>query len=61
MVHLRLGENTFACGVEKARPASHVTSTLHKLAVTCEDCKSTRAFGATVQRLPEVRGGPYRG
>lgn len=61
MVHLRLGVDQFACGVQKVRPASHVLSTLHKLAVTCPDCQETRAFAATVQRLPEVRGGPYRG
>lgn len=53
IVHFRPLPRTYACGIEHDGPGS-ITSTPHKAAVTCEECKATLTFRAAVQRLPNI-------
>lgn len=53
-------ELTSACGLDK-RTGGVLVSSLHKLAVTCPDCKATPEFARAVQRIPLVPTGQYRG
>lgn len=61
MIHFRVDPKHVACGFEPDGAVRAVSSTLHKLAVTCADCMLTPAFAMARQRIPAVRGGLYRG
>lgn len=62
-VHFRPYGQETACGIGTliGSRGRVLNTSVHPMAVTCEDCKSSRLFQGWKQRIPEVRGGPYRG
>lgn len=59
-VHFRLSPGHYACGVGHRWGSQVVTSTQHKLAVSCEACKNAAVFKGAVQRLPSIPVPVYR-
>lgn len=59
-VHLRITPGVYACGVGHRWGSQQVTSTEHKLAVTCEGCKNTAYFASTRQHIPSIPVPVYR-
>lgn len=60
-VHLQITSGVTACGLSRANGGSFaLTSTVHKAAVTCPDCKATTVFAQAKQRIPLIPVPVYR-
>lgn len=53
------GATKTACGIDR-KTAGELTWTLHKFAVSCVDCQLTEEYARAIQRIPTIRGGPYK-
>ncbi len=61
MIHFaHPGARETACGIS-FQSGGELIHSAHKLAVNCDECQKTQAFGLARQHIPQIPTGQYRG